>query len=57
MYFSNFFFFSFTDMPLFGYCPEVDPFVGVECNYCQKLVKTPFFRHHVGKLSILLYYI
>jgi hypothetical protein len=37
-----------TDMDIYGYFPLADNLSLVQCNYCNKIVKTSRFQQHFG---------
>lgn len=46
---SNFMSGLFSDMGLFGHCPERDPFYTVVCEQCKALVKPQGLWNHIRK--------
>lgn len=39
----------FTDMGLFGLCPETDTFYAVVCEICEACVKPQGLINHMGE--------
>lgn len=35
------------DIPLYGYCPETDPFAIVTCRHCRKILKSTALKRHI----------
>lgn len=35
------------DIPLYGYCPETEPFAVVSCRHCRKILKSTALKRHI----------
>jgi len=49
----------FSDIDLYGFCPERDDFYGVVCEICDAIVKPQALIQHIGIYNIhilLLHY-
>lgn len=48
----------FSDIDLYGFCPERDDFYGVVCEICDAIVKPQALIQHMGIYSYFIdYYI
>lgn len=45
----------FSDIDLYGFCPERDDFYGVVCEICDAIVKPQALIQHMGIYSVNYY--
>lgn len=45
----------FSDIDLYGFCPERDDFYGVVCEICNAIVKPQAFIQHMGMYLYFLH--